>query len=1494
MAIIYAATQKQPVRIPINDEITPTSNEDVLKTNDENNLTVPLLTKEVKLEENKEQLNDIKDIDENRYTLNDDELTLPDGASIESNANLIEEQVIAPDAPKGIEAPETQVNTPLPVESPQTVTDIILLNSSEETVQTIVKNLGILQNHFKKRSMIKNLLKNELEGYKLEDNLNMISLHKYPYLTTYLPNNKEQKNFLIYILNSVETKILKDICSKISKYVDIIKLNENTDEDVEEDTYNNNVEVSITVNPKLLDAIRDKKHEEVLLLTYEESASFDQNSGNMSYDELLSFPFIAEAASKNLQKLEIVTNNILNQEQYKNLCKAGVVNSSSKNIYFHECHPDKNNSECEPSMEYINAAFTKLNPDKKPEIDEQIFMNLKKICPKQPPRQRRNRVQLHTDAEQSVSDNSTDTVVSSTQSSSDDMMKELMINAVTLYALQAFYNKLNKDDELKKQNENLKNMLDETESKQTKLVEHLENMNDAIKQKEEMNTRLITELSHKQKEVMDLNESNKTNQNEVNILNEEMNIQQKEYEQMKEQYDRDVKALQEQININETINKELTTLLDKNKQDYQQIQEQHDRKIQELQKQIGTNETNNQELTTLLDKNKQEYEQIKAKHDSDVQELQEQLNASRNIIEDKQNELLKTQKEYEQMKEKHIETITRLTETHDKESKQIVEQKSSDIVVMQNKLNDATNYINELEKIIFNLKDEISNSAIIQQEVNKPDYSQIISLFSDIVQTIQSKDEAWFNTTKEQMKVSINDNDTDYLNVMKETSLNGEITFETIQTVIKIPDIEELERVLKIIHFYVMNPFMRVISIFEEDDNDDSKYFNITNKQIITGGQVEYSFDEVFTTSKIKTYTIADTKNVDSLLQMFNDNTTGSEKNYIIFQYGLSGSGKTFGAKKIIDEIKNNHVSDTLIYGKRGNLTNTVTNTDVPQLKFTNNTFTYTEEFVDKKSTTDKLVTIYGTNIDNTKTGQKKYLTKSAFIKSTDFNKDSSRGHRIHHYKSGNNNLYLCDLAGIESVSEIIYREMKKNKHNIKISELQTELNNSEKDGEDVYKFLEFIGRILYQPFKAESLNWTSQQIGIYQNLILFKYIFSNWTYEQIKNIRQNENKKQILQEWRHKFDIIAESYFICHTLNNLENSLTTFNNQKTSKNFAWNFYSPFKNIKIEKILFNGFVKNSVDDADNHKQTLKFVSNLGQPPLDLRQPPLVGGRQFGPNSQLPTNATDVSMLDTNTKQVGQPVNTFAVTEQSSVDVPTSFDTKQPTDTSSLEQPTNPTDTMTNLNATLPLEKPIEQQSLVSTNTSPNNDTVSPIDTPSPEQPVVNEDKSLTLQPLDTTTTGYNDNVATTDKVDKNEVIENMVIDSANKATEESGNFINKIMNMDENNMFNLYLMSFIGINFAATQFALYIKNKLMEKDVIKSQYKKQIVSFISLLISVTVAVMTGAIFFGINNALVYIGSYTLISSLDFFNVEEKYLDEDTDIEIYAWIIASIIFTFYHE
>ena len=62
----------------------------------------------------------------------------------------------------------------------------------------------------------------------------------------------------------------------------------------------------------------------------------------------------------------------------------------------------------------------------------------------------------------------------------------------------------------------------------------------------------------------------------------------------------------------------------------------------------------------------------------------------------------------------------------------------------------------------------------------------------------------------------------------------------------------------------------------------------------------------------------------------------------------------------------------------------------------------------------------------------------------------------------------------------------------------------------------------------------------------------------------------------------------------------------------------------------------------------------------------------------------------------------------------------------------------------------------------------------------------------------------------------------------------------------------------------------MEKeDFMKTKHKKKLLTLLSMVISLIIAGITGATFIGLNNALIYIGAYALISSLDFFDVDEK-------------------------
>ena len=90
---------------------------------------------------------------------------------------------------------------------------------------------------------------------------------------------------------------------------------------------------------------------------------------------------------------------------------------------------------------------------------------------------------------------------------------------------------------------------------------------------------------------------------------------------------------------------------------------------------------------------------------------------------------------------------------------------------MQAKLDDANVYINKLEKIIFDLRDKISNMHITQPEttqskVKQPDYSKIIGMYNDIVETIKELEVFDLLNKKTQIKAALS-KDIDYLDKMK-------------------------------------------------------------------------------------------------------------------------------------------------------------------------------------------------------------------------------------------------------------------------------------------------------------------------------------------------------------------------------------------------------------------------------------------------------------------------------------------------------------------------------------------------------------------------------------------------------------------------------------------------------------------------------------------------------------------------------------------------------
>ena len=98
---------------------------------------------------------------------------------------------------------------------------------------------------------------------------------------------------------------------------------------------------------------------------------------------------------------------------------------------------------------------------------------------------------------------------------------------------------------------------------------------------------------------------------------------------------------------------------------------------------------------------------------------------------------------------------------------------------------------------------------------------------------------------------------------------------------------------------------------------------------------------------------------------------------------------------------------------------------------------------------------------------------------------------------------------------------------------------------------LDYLGRLLYSNI---AVNINIAEHAIYKQFILYDYIFPNEIPLQGTTSAVDTNHEK-LDESRHRFDVIAESYFITHTLNELEQSLIKFS--KNSKdNFNWNYYT--------------------------------------------------------------------------------------------------------------------------------------------------------------------------------------------------------------------------------------------------------------------------------------------------------------------------------------------------
>jgi dynactin complex subunit len=146
----------------------------------------------------------------------------------------------------------------------------------------------------------------------------------------------------------------------------------------------------------------------------------------------------------------------------------------------------------------------------------------------------------------------------------------------------------------------------------------------------------------------------------------------------------------------------------------------------------------------------------------------------------------------------------------------------------------------------------------------------------------------------------------------------------------------------------------------------------------------------------------------------------------------------------------------------------------------------------------------------------------------------------------------------------------------------------------------------------------------------------------------------------------------------------------------------------------------------------------------------------------------------------------------------------------------------------------------------------------------------------------------------NGLMTNILQETASKTSKTTLQYVKDVLNLDDQgSVENIYLMSIIAINFLLVQVTLYAKKKIKDKYSPNTQHNS-LIEFVFIVISVFVGFFISFGLVGFNHAIVYAISYSMVSSFGLFDKKEHPVkDIHIDIEIYAWIVASIVCLLYH-
>ena len=525
-------------------------------------------------------------------------------------------------------------------------------------------------------------------------------------------------------------------------------------------------------------------------------------------------------------------------------------------------------------------------------------------------------------------------------------------------------------------------------------------------------------------------------------------------------------------------------------------------------------------------------------------------------------------------------------------------------------------------------------------------------------------------------------------------------------TEIKLPDLLNNKRfsyLFTILSVFILKKFEIFVGAIDKSDskNTFNEFKCITQDKCVTNTiDIEgksYEYDNIYLPmgDKKQYYVSAteDCKGLDTdefcnslynvreitgLIDRFT--TEKGTNNYLLFNYGFSGTGKTNVALGIIrllkekselKEIKITHgalgkfsspeegfkvtlkdgKSAKGVYGKRGGEKNKYSNLDPIQPESDQKK----EKTPISKTFSVKHELFIGGNADEVINAfNRQNIIKNTvdfdLYKKTMNNKKSSRFHMYYKFTHDENSLYFFDLAGSENIGDIFTHDLMDYTDKLSETDVVDTLLGSI---DSVYNVLQASTQeeVVNQLVLDHGLN-KSYMIKRDGELLLYTDLFRFLTKEKITtekkskksvlNTRKKDGNGQTIaelfsgingKEVQRELHILLESFYINYSLHTLQNELMNYNESSEYNLNAIPAIGLPKDLQdVKKICMFGFIRN--DKLDGARDTLDFMDKLkpmmGSHPIEedntaAKPPPaptMRGGGFLAPAAYVGTKSDD--------------------------------------------------------------------------------------------------------------------------------------------------------------------------------------------------------------------------------------------------------------------------------